>query len=220
MRGYDDPCGIARALGLIGERWALLVVRELVFGPKRFTDLRHGLHGISDNVLSQRLRELEQADIVRRRKLGPPSSTWSYELTERGRELEPVLTALGQWGSRFPVSDSTHRELSIDALIFALTTTFDADIAGRLETVVQLNVGDDRFRAEVRGGHFRVARGNADKADVTIIAEASTLQALVFAGQSLAQAEAAGEATIVGDRCVAEHLLRCFPPSVRSTRVT
>ncbi len=215
MRGYDDPCGIARALGLVGERWALLVVRELVFGPKRFTDLRHGLHGISDNVLSQRLRELEQADVVRRRKLGPPSSARSYELTERGRELEPVLTALGQWGSRIPVSDSTSEDLSVDGLIFALTTTFDADIASRLETVVQLQVGDDRFRAEVRRGHFRVARGNADNADVTITADASTLQSLVFAGQPLANAEEAGKATTVGDRRAAEHLLRCFPPSVR-----
>ncbi len=214
MRGYDDPCGIARALGLVGERWALLVVRELVFGPKRFTDLRHGLHGISDNVLSQRLRELEQADIVRRRKLGPPSSTWTYELTERGRELEPVLRALGQWGSRLPVSDATNPDLSVDALIFALTTTFDADTAGHIEAVAQLHVGDDQFRAEVRHGHFRIARGDASNADVTITTDSSTLQSLVFAGQPLAKAEAAGKATIVGDRRAAEHLLRCFPPSV------
>lgn len=217
MRGYDDPCGIARALGLVGERWALLVVRELVFGPKRFTDLRHGLHGISDNVLSQRLRELEQADVVRRRRLGPPSSTWSYELTERGRGLEPVLIALGQWGSRLPVSDSTNQDLSTDALIFALTTTFDADIADDLEAVVRLHLGDDRFRAEVRREHFRVVRGNADRADATITTDSSTLQSLVFAGQPLAQAEAAGRAVVVGDRRAVEHLLRCFPPSVRAT---
>jgi alkyl sulfatase BDS1-like metallo-beta-lactamase superfamily hydrolase len=98
-----------------------------------------------------------------------------------------------------------------------LTTTFDADIAGHIETVVQLRVGDDRFRAEVRHGHFRVTRGNADKADVTITTDASTLQSLVFAGQPLAKAEEAGKATIVGDRRAAEHLLRCFPPSVRPT---
>ena len=82
-RTYHDPCGIARALDLVGERWALLVIRELLLGPKRFTQLRHGLHDASANVLSQRLRELELAGLVRRRKLGPPASTLVYELTER-----------------------------------------------------------------------------------------------------------------------------------------
>jgi len=218
VRGYDDPCGIARALGVIGERWALLVVRELIFGPKRFTDLRRGLTGISENVLSQRLRELERAGIVRRRRFGPPSSTWGYELTDRGRELEPVLITLGQWGTRIPVSDSTNPGLSVDALIFALKTTFDAEIAGPLEAVVQLQLGDDRFRAEVWHGHFRVARGEVDNADVTIAADAPTLQSFVFADRPLADAEQAGEATIVGNRDVAEHLLRCFPRSVGFTQ--
>src|ERR1700737_4169741 len=102
-RTYDDPCGVARALDRVGERWALLVVRELLFGPKRFTDLSQGLPGMSQNVLSQRLRELEDAAVVRRRRLGPPSSARVYELTQRGAELEPVLQALARWGSRNPL---------------------------------------------------------------------------------------------------------------------
>src|SRR6266702_797200 len=92
-RSYGDSCGVARALDVVGERWALLVVRELLFGPKRYADLSRGLPGMSQNVLSQRLRELEQEGIMRRRKLGPPASIRVYELTERGQDLEPVLCA-------------------------------------------------------------------------------------------------------------------------------
>src|ERR1700749_3087698 len=95
LRSYEDPCGIASALDLIGERWALVIVRELLHGPKRFTDLRAGLPGASANVLSQRLRELEERDIVRRNTHGPAA----YELTDRGHELHPILLLLGRWGT-------------------------------------------------------------------------------------------------------------------------
>ena len=96
MRTYDDACAAAHALDLIGERWALLVVRELLLGPKRFTDLRAGLPGVSPNVLAQRLRELERAGVVRRRKLPPPAASRVYELTDWGKELEPVIVRLGR----------------------------------------------------------------------------------------------------------------------------
>src|SRR5882757_1950655 len=104
-RSYQDPCGIARALDLVGERWALLVVRELLLGPKRFTDLRAGLPNVSPNVLSQRLHELEQAGVLLRHRLGPPVSSWVYDLTEWGHDLEPVLLHLGRWGRRSPLLD-------------------------------------------------------------------------------------------------------------------
>src|SRR3954470_15183429 len=96
MRTYGDRCGIARALDVVGERWALLVVRELLLGPKRFTDLRAGLPGLGPDILSQRLRELEQAGIARRGKLPPPAASQIYELTARGQELEPVILGLGR----------------------------------------------------------------------------------------------------------------------------
>ena len=102
-RTYGDACGIPRALDRVGERWALLIVRELVLGPKRFTDFKTGLPNASPNVLSQRLRELEQDGVVRRRKLPPPAAARVYELTEWGLELEPVLSALGRWGARAPL---------------------------------------------------------------------------------------------------------------------
>jgi DNA-binding HxlR family transcriptional regulator len=104
-RTYGDRCGIARALDVVGERWALLVVRELLLGPKRFTDLRAGLPGLSPDVLSQRLRELEQAGLVRRRKLAPPAGSRVYELTERGLAIEPILLELGRWGSQIPLPE-------------------------------------------------------------------------------------------------------------------
>ena len=99
MRSYRDLCGIARALDVVGERWALLVVRELMFGPKRFADLHRGLPGLSQNVLTQRLRDLEDSQVLVRRRALPPAAGLIYELTDHGRELEPVLLALGRWGS-------------------------------------------------------------------------------------------------------------------------
>src|SRR5919106_3243857 len=102
MRTYGDLCGIARALDVVGERWALLVVRELLLGPKRFTDLRAGLPHVGPDVLTQRLKELEAAGVVRRATLPPPAASKVYELTRRGAELEPVVLALGRWGSAAP----------------------------------------------------------------------------------------------------------------------
>src|SRR3981081_3601576 len=122
-RTYDDPCGVARTLDVVGERWALLVIRELLFGPKRFADLSRGLPNMSQNVLSQRLRELEHAGIVRHYRLGPPASTRVDELTDSGDQLEPVLLAMARWGSRQPLESAA--ELSVAALVLALKTTFD-----------------------------------------------------------------------------------------------
>src|ERR1043166_7871758 len=99
-RSYGDACGIARALDVVGERWALLVVRELLLGPQRFSDLRRALPGASSNMLTDRLRELEGHDVVRRRRLPPPAASVVYQLTETGRELEPIVLALGGWGLR------------------------------------------------------------------------------------------------------------------------
>ena len=117
-RTYGDSCGIARALDLVGERWALLVVRELLLGPKRFTDLRAGLPNLGPDVLTQRLRELTDSGLVERRKLDPPAGSWVYELTDRGRELEPVVIALGRWGSVAPMPPGEMR-IGVDSTILA-----------------------------------------------------------------------------------------------------
>src|SRR3954465_10608233 len=117
-RTYGDRCGIARALDAVGERWALLVVRELLLGPKRFTDLRTGLPHVGPDVLAQRLKELEAAGIVARRTLPPPAASKVYELTPRGAELEPVVLALGRWGSVAPGPEDA--AIGVDAFVIAL----------------------------------------------------------------------------------------------------
>lgn len=208
-RTYDDPCGVARALDLIGDRWALLVVRELLLGPKRFSELRRGLPGAGQSMLTHRLVELERAGVLRRRHLGPPASAQGYELTDRGHALEPVLLALGHWGSRTPLA--TTGELGVDALALALRTTFDPGAAGPLRITGELRLDGDTLVAEVHDGTFGITRGAARDPDVVIEAGAAAFRGLVFGAQSLAAAEAAGLVTVRGDRAAATHLLALFP---------
>lgn len=203
MRSYDDPCGVARALDAVGERWALLVVRDLLLGPKRFTDLAAGLPGMSQNVLAQRLRDLEGHGLVRRRVLGPPSGARIYELTDAGHELEEVVLALARWGSRAPLVDRA--TLTADALALALRTTFDAAAAGDLRARVDLYLGADRFAAEIAGGRFRIVRGEATDPDAVLTTDAGVLQGIVFGGADLPPD------TVTGDRALAERFVRLFP---------
>lgn len=196
-RSYNDPCGIARGLNLVGERWALLVVRELLLGSKRFTDLHHGLPRASQNVLSQRLRELEQDGVVQRRKLGPPTSAWVYELTEWGYDLGPVLLHLGQWGSRAPVTST--EDLSVDSLILALRDRIDPHPADDLRASYELRLGEDRFRAKVAGGRIELVRGAADQPDVIIETNAATLADLTFGQRDLGDTLRSGDLKLEGD---------------------
>lgn len=207
-RNYDDPCGIARALDVVGERWALLVVRELLLGPKRFTDLSRGLPGSSQNVLSHRLRELEQAEVVTRRKLGPPASTWVYELTDQGHDLEPVLLQLGRWGSRTRMT--TTAELSVDALVIALKTMFDSRAAGEQVASYELRLGEDSFRVEVIDGSLGITRGRAETPDAVIEADAATLREFVFGDLKLSSALRSGKLKFEGDRQAAKRFAGLF----------
>jgi DNA-binding HxlR family transcriptional regulator len=210
MRTYGDACGIPRALDRIGERWALMIVRELVLGPKRFTDLRDGLSNASPNVLSQRLRQLEQDGIVRRRKLPPPAGSRVYELTEWGHELEPVLTALGRWGARAPDPPPEHG-MSLDAHILSLTTLFDPDLAEGFSASLDLRLGEHRFRADVGKGRLEVVPGEASAPDAVVTTDAGTLLALAHRRIELHQALRTGDIEIDGDRDVVARFLGLFP---------
>jgi DNA-binding HxlR family transcriptional regulator len=210
-RSHVDACAAAHALDLVGERWALLVVRELLFGPKRFTDLRAGIPDVSPNVFGQRLRELEAAGIVVRRKLAPPAGSRVYELTDWGYELEPVVLALGRWGSRSPTKPSGG-ELSPDALALALKSDFDARAAEGVSATYELRVGEDRFAVEVDDGRIEVARGGAEEPDAVIATDTQTLPALLFEGRELAEAIRAGDIGIEGSRRAVERFLGLFPP--------
>jgi DNA-binding HxlR family transcriptional regulator len=209
-RSYDDPCGIARALDVLGERWALLVVRELLLGPKRFTDLRSGLRGVSADVLAQRLRELESAGVLRRTSLPPPASTPVYELTERGRELEPVLLALGRWGSREPLP-AGERELSVDAFVVALATVFDPARAAGLESVVQLRLQGEPLVAHVHDGRVDLLRGETEAPELTLESDVAGLREVLWRGRPVAEAEAEGTLRVTGSRALLRRFQRLFP---------
>jgi DNA-binding HxlR family transcriptional regulator len=204
-RTYGDACGIARALDVVGERWALLVVRELVLGPKRFTDLRNGLPHIGPDVLAQRLRELEQAGVVRRSTLPPPAASHVYELTERGQAIEPVLLELGRWGSReaFPPGD---RVLGADSAMLALKTMFDPVAADGLDATFELRLGADRFRATVSGSKLDVTRGTAEDADAAIETDPGTLADVLWDGRPLT------DLAIEGSRPAVRRFVALFAP--------
>ena len=176
MRTYGDGCGIAHALDLVGERWALLVVRELLLGPKRFTDLRDGLPNASPNVLAQRLRELEQAGIVRRRKLPPPAGSWIYELTDWGRELKPIVLSLGTWALRspsFPERRSRRHRLRHPR---------PRDVLRRRRRPAtpppaKPPHGESPFHVRVADGGIELDRGPADDPDAIVETDASAFSA-------------------------------------------
>ena len=209
-RTYGDRCGVARGLDVVGERWALLVVRELLFGPKRFTDLRAGLPNLSPDVLSQRLRELERAGVLRRRRLDPPAGSRVYELSDWGKELEPVLVALARWGSRasFPPGDAG---LGVDSTILALKTLFDPSAAGGLSASYELRLSDQRFEARVVDNRLELARGGDRQPDATIATDPGTLSALLWHGRSVPDALRSGEIEIEGSRSAATRFLGLFP---------
>ena len=207
-------------MDLVGERWALLVVRELLLGPKRFTDLRAGLPHASPNVLSERLRGLEAAGIVRRRRLPPPAASKIYELTAWGEELEPVIIRLGRWGARSP-SKPADAPLGVDSLILSLRTMFDGGAAGDLEATYELIMGEDRFAVEVSDGDFEVERGSAERPDAIVEADSNTLAGLIYGGLSLSEALRSGEVKIEGDEEAVERFLELFPlpdPAVPALR--
>jgi DNA-binding HxlR family transcriptional regulator len=206
-RHYGDPCGIARALDVVGDRWALLVVRELIFGPKRFSQLRDGLHGVSPNVLSQRLRDLEDGGIVRRDTLDPPAGVAVYELTERGLALEPILLELGRWGSQEPLP--ADGRLSASAVLVALKTVFDP--AAAADAVFALRIDGDWFGVTVAGGSIDIAHGRSARPAVTLETDAATLRSVAFGREPIAAAELDGRLTLLGSRRLAERFARMFP---------
>jgi DNA-binding HxlR family transcriptional regulator len=208
-RTYDDSCGIARALDVVGERWALLVVRELVLGPKRFGQLRRGLPGMSPNVLSQRLHELEEAGVVSKQELDPPASVVVYDLTQRGRELEPVLHALGRWGSVAPMTSGN--ELSTDALLVALKTMFSPRAARDLDATFQLVVDGDPYIVQIADGAIDIRRGRTSDAIASLGTDRATLRGLVFGGVSLDTAIARGSATTTGPKRALVRMLGLYP---------
>ncbi len=213
-RWYDDACGTAHALELVGERWALLIVREMMFGARRFGELREGLPGISANVLTQRLAGLEAAGIVIRHRLPPPASVQVYELTDWGRESEPVIQALGRWAARSPGHDPS-LPLSAASLMLSFRTMFARERAAGMAATIGFRLGRDEFLVRVDDA-LTVARGAPDPVDAAFDSDPVTMAAIVYGGRPIADAEAAGVLRIGGDRALAERFVTLFrlPPKV------
>ncbi len=209
-RSYDDACGAAHALDLIGERWALLVMRELMFGAKRFSDLRADLPGVSANVLTQRLERLEEIGALTRRKLPPPAASHVYELTPWGYEIEPVLSVLGRWAARSPLHDPT-LPLSTASLMLSFKTMFDANRAKGLKARVGFRIGDETFLVRIGGGKCDAARDALDRTDVVFSGAPTSIAAAVYGGVPLKALEAQGALAIEGDRSLAERFVGLFP---------
>lgn len=209
-RVYEDACGTAHALELIGDRWALLVIRELLLGPKRFGDLRAGLPGISANVLTQRLEELEANAVVVRRKLPPPASAWVYELTPWGLEAEDIVKVIGRWAARSPLHDPT-LPISVASTVMSMRTMFAADRAKDLSGKIGFRFGQEEFVATLARGKLTIGRGVANEADVVVEGGQQALAGAIYGGVPLAQLEQAGALKLTGDRGLFERYIRLFP---------
>ena len=204
-RSYDQFCGIARALDLVGERWALLVVRDLILGPKRFTDLRRGLPGIGTNVLAARLKELERGGVVARRTLPPPAASTVYELTEYGRTLETPLLALGCWGARSMGARQPEQALRSEWFGVALKAFFRPEAAADLKAEVELRFDDGTLLARLDHGTLVVEPASPNGADLVLTTEVETLIAYL-AGAAVPPAALEPE----GDQTLLERLPQVF----------
>lgn len=208
-RVYGQYCGFSRALELVGERWALLIVRDLLVGPKRFSDLLRGLPGIPTNILSARLKELEEGGLVRRRAQARPASGVVYELTEEGAQLEDTVVALGQWGARRLGDPRAGEVVTEDSLATALRTTFQPDAAPKRALRFALRAGDVAFHAEVRDGGIRVGRGPIADPHLTIEC-GPELRAIMAREISPEQALKKKLVRIQGDPRLFERFVRMF----------
>src|ERR1700754_2703047 len=164
-RRYDDACGLAHAMELLGERWAMLILRELAYGPRRFSELKADLQGISANVLSLRLTELEARGLVRKSRLPPPASVQVYESTEWGLEAVPVIASLGKWAARSPCHDPT-LPMSHVSLLMSMETLLSPSLAEGLHARIGFRLRDADYVATIADGRLKVERGNVEDCDV------------------------------------------------------
>ncbi|GAA2553346.1 winged helix-turn-helix transcriptional regulator [Winogradskya consettensis] len=208
-RAYGQFCGVAKGLTIIGERWALLIVRDLLVGPRRYTDLRKGLPAIPTNVLSSRLKELEGDGVIRRRAMAHPDRAVVYELTEYGRELEDVVIHLGRWGSQSLTTPADGEVVTTDSLIMALRTTFRAEEATGVHLGFQVNVGDITIHARVDGADLLVAVGELAGADL-VVDTGPQIRAIMAGELSPARAVADGDVRLTGDAALLDVFARIF----------
>jgi len=203
-RRYEDACGLAHAMELLGERWAMLVLRELAYGSRRFSELKADLKGISANVLAQRLAELEERKLVRKTKLAPPASVQVYEATEWGLEVVPLIASLGRWAARSPWHNPA-LQMSHVSVIMSLQTLLSAKLAEGLDARIGFNFGDVSYVTTIRDGRLEVERGALEGCDVEFAGTPSDVAAVIHGGAPLEMVE------VKGDMELAKRFLTLFP---------
>ena len=208
-RSFGQYCGVARALETVGERWALLLVRDLLVGPRRFSDLRRGLPRIPTNILSARLRELEDAGVIARVLLPRPETGVAYALTPLGQELQPAVLALARWGAGIRGDPRPDEVVTIDSLVIALRAAFRPDRAAGLHLGVEVRFGALTLHARVDDGSIAAAPGPLDGADLVIEAGPS-LRALLDGTLLPAAALRRGDVRLTGDRALLDRFVQLF----------
>jgi len=203
-RRYDDACGLAHALELLGERWAMLVLRELAYGPRRFSELKADLQGISANVLTQRLSELEARGLVRRVKLPPPASVQVYQATDWGLEAVPVIASLGKWAARSPCHDP-NQPMSHVSLIMSLQTLLSPLLADGLDARIGFRFGEANYVTMLHDGRLDVQRGEVADCDVEFVGTSSEVAAVIHGGAPFATIR------VEGDLEFAKRFVTLFP---------
>jgi DNA-binding HxlR family transcriptional regulator/putative sterol carrier protein len=219
-RGYGQYCGLARALELVGGRWALLVVRDLLTGPKRFSELQEGLHGIPTNVLTSRLRELEEAGIVERRVQAHPGGGVAYALTDYGQELEEPVLRLGFWGAKTMGSPCEGDFISLDSLALALRGAFRPDLARGPQRLYELRVDGKPLRILVKSGLVTAPAGSEGEPDVVLQIEPGAISDLLSGAIDIDEAVEDGRVRVEGDRAEARRFVEMFQfPSTEDATV-
>ena len=208
-RSYDDGCAFAQALDLVGERWAMLVMRELMFGPKRFTDLKESLPGIATNVLSQRLSGLERAGIVRQVDLPRPARGKAYALTPWGAAFREPLRVMGAWASASPHLRFDH-PLSAAAAMLSLGSMFDPAKAGDMREALDLRLPDGDFALAVEGGRLSVKPGRGTSPAAVVTGDQNALLPVLYAGKAVEAAVADGSLQVTGDAGALARLATAF----------
>jgi len=207
-RSYHQFCGLAYALDIVGERWTLLIIRELAAGPRRFTDLLQGLPGISTNLLSERLKHLEARGILLRRVLPPPAGSTVYELTALGQGLEPALLELGRWGSQFvPSLDCGDTVLHPVSYALTLKTFFRPELARGLHETYELRIQGEVLQVQIDDGRIQVRQGEGAGAAAVIHTEVPAFLALLQGEVKPEEAIAQGLARVEGDPAALERLV-------------
>lgn len=208
-RSYGQYCGFARALELVGERWALLIIRDLLIGPKRFTEIQRGLPGIPTNILTARLNELEESGLVQRRAQARPAKGVAYELTEAGAALEDAVLALGRWGAQHLGEPRTDEAITEDSIAMALRTTFRSEAAGKAKLTYLLRLGEIEVHADIRDGAIVVGRGPVAKPDL-VIETGPALRALMAGEISTGEALKKQLVRVTGDPKLLDRFVRMF----------